>query len=61
MREQIVMRKPYNWFQIACNKHESLVAEATDFYVCLQIKASYLSAFCKGSLYTSDCVSTTSI
>jgi len=33
MREWIVMRKPYNWFQIASNKHESLVAEATDFYV----------------------------
>jgi len=61
MREWIVMRKIYNWFQIASNKHESLVAEATDFCVCLQTKASYISAFCMGLLYTSDGVSTTSI
>ena len=55
MREQIVIRKPYNWFQIATKKRESLVAEATEFYVlCLQRKASYVSAFCKGLLYTSD-------
>ena len=45
MREQKVMRKPYSWFQIASNKHESLVAEATDFYVCLQIKASYIQGY----------------
>ena len=55
------MRKPHNWFQIASNKHDSLVAEATDFCVCLQTKASYISAFYMGLLYTSGGVSTTSI
>jgi hypothetical protein len=45
MTEQIVIRKPYNWFQIASYKCESLVAEATDFYVCLQTKASNICIY----------------
>lgn len=31
MRDQIVIRKPENWFQIASSKRGSLVAEVTNF------------------------------